>query len=203
MKIRHMAALAATALLVTSASANDFSYNGTFKHDNSKAVVVFKVVAPGTVTFKSFGYAGGVNAAGQTIGAGGFDPIVSLYDPNGDFVDDNDDGPGGADSFLTAVLNPGKYRLYVTQYANFGPASVRSDTFAFDGQPNFANNFIDFNGNQRTGNWAVDVLNVSEAKVLSSIGAVPEPSTWAMMISGFGLVGAAARRRKRVALAAA
>lgn len=33
------------------------------------------------------------------------------------------------------------------------------------------------------------------------LGAVPEPSSWAMMIAGFGLVGAAARRRK-VALAA-
>lgn len=32
--------------------------------------------------------------------------------------------------------------------------------------------------------------------------AVPEPATWAMMIGGFGLVGAAMRRRQRVAYAA-
>jgi len=31
-------------------------------------------------------------------------------------------------------------------------------------------------------------------------GAVPEPATWAMMIAGFGLVGAAMRRRNRVAV---
>jgi hypothetical protein len=30
--------------------------------------------------------------------------------------------------------------------------------------------------------------------------AVPEPATWAMMIGGFGLLGAAARRRTRVSL---
>jgi hypothetical protein len=30
---------------------------------------------------------------------------------------------------------------------------------------------------------------------------VPEPGTWAMMIAGFGLVGAAARRRKALAAA--
>ena len=30
-------------------------------------------------------------------------------------------------------------------------------------------------------------------------GAVPEPATWAMMIGGFGLIGAASRRRARVA----
>jgi hypothetical protein len=28
-----------------------------------------------------------------------------------------------------------------------------------------------------------------------SIGAVPEPASWAMLIAGFGLVGAAQRRR--------
>jgi hypothetical protein len=28
-------------------------------------------------------------------------------------------------------------------------------------------------------------------------GGVPEPATWAMMIAGFGLVGAASRRRTR------
>ena len=32
--------------------------------------------------------------------------------------------------------------------------------------------------------------------------AVPEPATWAMLITGFGLVGAMMRRRRRLALAA-
>jgi hypothetical protein len=33
-------------------------------------------------------------------------------------------------------------------------------------------------------------------------GAVPEPATWAMMLVGFGLIGATARGRRQVALAA-
>ncbi|MFM9977947.1 MAG: DUF4394 domain-containing protein, partial [Sphingomonadaceae bacterium] len=33
----------------------------------------------------------------------------------------------------------------------------------------------------------------------ATTGAVPEPATWAMMITGFGIVGATARRRRRVA----
>jgi hypothetical protein len=32
-------------------------------------------------------------------------------------------------------------------------------------------------------------------------GMIPEPSTWMMMISGFGLVGLAVRRRRRSAAA--
>lgn len=36
----------------------------------------------------------------------------------------------------------------------------------------------------------------------SSINAVPEPASWAMLIAGFGLIGAAARRRRAVPSAA-
>lgn len=35
--------------------------------------------------------------------------------------------------------------------------------------------------------------------VVSQVGGVPEPSSWALMIGGFGIVGAAARRRRRTA----
>ena len=35
-----------------------------------------------------------------------------------------------------------------------------------------------------------------------SSGAVPEPATWGLMIAGFVMVGAAARRRNRIAVAA-
>ena len=33
----------------------------------------------------------------------------------------------------------------------------------------------------------------------SAVTAVPEPAAWALMIGGFGLVGAASRRRAKVA----
>lgn len=35
-----------------------------------------------------------------------------------------------------------------------------------------------------------------------AVAAVPEPATWAMMVAGFGVAGAAMRRRRRVAVAA-
>jgi PEP-CTERM motif len=36
--------------------------------------------------------------------------------------------------------------------------------------------------------------------VIAAPGGVPEPASWAMMLAGFGLVGAAARRRAKVAV---
>lgn len=35
-------------------------------------------------------------------------------------------------------------------------------------------------------------------RMTASVGAVPEPATWALMIAGFGMTGAALRRRKTV-----
>jgi hypothetical protein len=41
------------------------------------------------------------------------------------------------------------------------------------------------------------------ANVFSASAAVPEPATWAIMILGFGLAGAAVRRRRTAGLAQA
>jgi PEP-CTERM motif len=46
------------------------------------------------------------------------------------------------------------------------------------------------NGISTSGSTAIDNLTIGNA--------VPEPATWAMMIVGFGLIGAAARRRQSV-----
>jgi hypothetical protein len=43
-------------------------------------------------------------------------------------------------------------------------------------------------------------MSVTDAPVVPGAGAVPEPATWAMLIAGFGLVGAAARRRREMAV---
>jgi hypothetical protein len=37
--------------------------------------------------------------------------------------------------------------------------------------------------------------------IANAVGAVPEPSTWAMMLIGFGAVGASLRRRRVSAIA--
>jgi PEP-CTERM motif len=178
--IRTITAIAATALIATGAAAASFS--GTFAKDNGKAGFYFLITAPTTVTITSTGYAGG-----------GFDPVLSLYDSTGFNIDSNDDqATGVSDSQLVSPLAKGKYLVYLTQYDNFGPASLGLP-FNFDDQPDFRGGFVDFSGNQRTGNWALDISGAAVS------GAVPEPSTWAMLIVGFGLVGAVSRRRAAVA----
>lgn len=60
----------------------------------------------------------------------------------------------------------------------------------------FGSNFGDFGGglNSGWGEYSGYVPIFIHEKFIA--GAVPEPATWAMMIAGFGLVGAAARRRR-------
>jgi hypothetical protein len=43
-----------------------------------------------------------------------------------------------------------------------------------------------------------DLPTLSHLAFFGTVAAVPEPSTWAMMIGGFGLVGGAIRRRGKV-----
>lgn len=63
---------------------------------------------------------------------------------------------------------------------------------------------IGSDGNLKTGQWAVDLEGQSAQGRVLGVGivtAVPEPSTWAMMIFGFGLVGFFAYRRRTAAMA--
>ena len=46
------------------------------------------------------------------------------------------------------------------------------------------------------------VLSAFQFRTVPSTAAIPEPSTWAMMILGFGLAGAACRRRRQAVCAA-
>lgn len=47
--------------------------------------------------------------------------------------------------------------------------------------------------------YTFDTAQVFALDGLANLGGIPEPQTWAMMIAGFGIVGAAARRRRKVA----
>jgi hypothetical protein len=44
------------------------------------------------------------------------------------------------------------------------------------------------------------IQEVRQIRVGPAVAAVPEPATWAMMLGGFGLIGAASRRRVRTSV---
>lgn len=58
---------------------------------------------------------------------------------------------------------------------------------------------IDFVVNSNNGDLSFDGTLLSASLTTpDAVGAVPEPSTWAMMLIGFGAIGASMRRRRRV-----
>lgn len=66
-------------------------------------------------------------------------------------------------------------------------------------------NFADFDGDvigqEGEGYYGIGnswVYLVNQHLTISSEGAVPEPATWAMILSGFGLVGGALRSRRKM-----
>jgi hypothetical protein len=70
-------------------------------------------------------------------------------------------------------------------------------TFAGDTQPGA----IDLN-TFHVRYQSIDAPGIGDSGTGNAVPGVPEPATWAMMLLGFGAVGAAMRRDKKVALAA-
>lgn len=214
MNRKHLACLTAGLLFTGISAAADFSFDGSFSQDDDVRHFSFIVDTTSEVTLRSWAYAGGVNAAGQTIARGGFDTNLALFNGIGELIDINDDGgPGNVaadsetgqhwDAFLQVTLAPGSYLAGLTQYDNFANGPDFADGYSRDGEGNFtadfgcgALSFCDVSGaspfDQRSNRWALDILNVSSMEV----SAIPEPETYAMLLAGLGLAGFSARRRK-------
>jgi hypothetical protein len=62
-----------------SGQVSTLSYTGTLGTPQSVFEVTFTLAASDTVTFRTWGFGGGTNAAGQVISAGGFDPLIALF----------------------------------------------------------------------------------------------------------------------------
>ncbi len=116
---------AATLFIAAPAAAGpvqNFSFTGSFTQDDDVQLFNFTVGALSTVTLRSWSYAGGTNAAGETLARDGFDPILALFDSTGAFIDQNDDGntvPADAlsgaeyDVFLEVELDAGTYTVAI------------------------------------------------------------------------------------------
>lgn len=207
----HQAALG-LALLTPGAqpamAATNFSFNGTFTHDNGVQLFHFSIGSATTVTLQTFSFGGGTNAAGNPVAAGGFTPVFSLFDADGGAItnslgaDSSQCGAGAADSatgacwdtFIAAPLAKGGYILALTQFDNVALGNL-ADGFSYDGGPvdftggPFLENHIGPSSFQRDGHWAVDILSVDNAQV------VPLPSALPLLLSGLSVFAPFVRRR--------
>jgi hypothetical protein len=169
------------------------------------------VGAGSNVVLRTWSYAGGVNAAGQVIAEGGFDPILALFQGTGAsavYISQNDDGgasvPADAvtgahyDTYLAVNnLTPGDYTVSVMDYANFANGPTLGD--GFSGGALTGGTFRDATGHNRDSHWAFDILGVEAATNPTGnpeTPAVPEPSSIALF--GSGLVGVINLARRRL-----
>jgi hypothetical protein len=196
-------------LLPQAALASPVSYAGTFTSDDKVQLFTFQVGISGTVTLRTFGYAGGVDDAGDTIAAGGFDPVLTLYDGSGMFLETNDDGPCGVvgqdattgncfDSYMSLLLEAGSYTLALTEADNL-PLGDLPDSFSQVGNGNFtcpeflgqAGGFCDASPSQRSANYEVDISTPN-----AGLSPTPEPAPFLLLLTGCVLVFCLRNRRQ-------
>ncbi len=201
-------------LIAGSAYAASFSFVGSIPQDDYVQLFNFSISAPTVVIARTWSFAGGTNAAGQVISAGGFSPVLSLFDATGsqDLLQLDWSGGQGAgpraidpisgyawDSYMSPSLNAGSYILALSEDDNVPNGPTFADGFSRTGQGNFTGpnftgqpgSFILVDGSQRTNGWAVDIIGADSAEV-------PEPSSLITLCFGGMAALAFPRRRRRI-----
>ena len=109
------------------------------------------------------------------------------------FRDGSDfDGAGG----FAAANNPGGFTSTANRGNNGNVVGVHFGTNGLVGTDNSTTYIFRTNANAFTGG-TFGVIDGSALQGITFAPTVPEPATWAMMLGGFGLLGAAARRSRR------
>jgi len=222
--VKQLAAAVAVATLTTAAQAapSNFSFAGTFVNDNDVQLFSFTSGGTSNVRLISYGYGGGTQSNGNVVAAGGFDPILVLFDSTGALIGQNDDAVSGTtgacgsgsvmpdpitgaqwDTCLDLPLLPaGNYDVAVMQYDDFARGPNLSNGFMRAGQPNFTSSFGCSNGQfcDVTGNAAGNNRQSYWAFDILNVEqavqtTVPEPAT--LSLFGLGLAGFAFGRRRK------
>jgi hypothetical protein len=204
--------LFASVAALTTLQAGNFSFTGTFLTDDQVQLFNFTLTSPETVSFQTWGYGGGTNAADQVIPPGGFESLLTWFGSDGSYIN-NSSSCGAGNSYLDACLDAsgqvdlpvGAFTLALTQEGNDANCEAGSPGdlgcgFSQQGNGDYTPGttgdpdctaFCGTFDTQEDGNWAVDILNVSSAS------ATPEPVTVLLAGCGLALIGLAKRRFNR------
>ncbi|MGJ5819121.1 DVUA0089 family protein [Paludibaculum fermentans] len=161
------------------AKAGVISLTGNLDPGNPNDVLLFEInlAAPGSLIVESWGFAGGTNAAGVVIPAGGFDPYVSLFQGAGPvavFLTSNDDkcpdlDDACRDSRLElSGLAPGVYTIALGVFLNMSIAENYGGGTLGDGFTGLGSYYDWTTGSDRSSAYAIDITG--------DITSVPEPS---------------------------
>lgn len=198
--------------------ADTMSFSGTLLNPEDSVLIDLTLNAPGAVTLQTYGFGGGLNAAGSTVPSGGFDPFVGIFSGTGAnavFVDGTSDTlsnyspgcpPAGTVTIGSVTGQCGDVSLQVTGLAAGSYTVLLSDgeyipNAVFESSPGYlGDGFTDLtagvfqtcydtnNCNRDTANWALDIT--APAAIFA-----PEPGS--CTLAGLGVtLGAWIRSRK-------
>lgn len=207
------------------ASAGNFAFTGIFTQDDQHELFTFTAPS-GSVTLRTYGYAGGTGALGNVIPAGGFDPVLTLFDSTGGLLPgtlvgpSNDNGAGlcgtgtatvGQDPatgncfdsymLLTGLLASDVYTLVLTQADNYANGPTYGDGFLEDG-PNFSAVFgcggTSFCDQSPAQRTGAWEVDITGVRTAADISAgAPEPSPIILLLTGCAGLLLLGRRRIR------
>ena len=200
----------ACCLSLAGASADTITLSGTFSQDDN--IQLFDITQNTTSDLTIYT---------SSFAAGGFTPVLSLFDASGNFITADD---GSQNSGCNALLSPDpnyddacwdaiiafsgapatSYILALTEDDNTFQGFVLSDGFSEDGNGNFTGpnydnqpgSFLLADGTQRTADRTLNVVSADPTLSAQEVG-VPEPASGLLLLSGLTFLGRAIQRKGR------